>query len=385
MKTNTRNELIKILLFILSTIGVFAAVKLKCDKLTLWQYEKNMRMILVVFACVLSQMGLYFAMKPQDKPLTLLHRYMLPLALAVGLMFIGEKYLKFAPFILPLVLFMVFYNTSCAFLFQSFVCVMYYFTGFLTEELLILYMFYSVLIVFIVHHSTSVARYILSGLITIIAYIFMYYSYQYMIYEKVDIKAIALSLIPIALSIVPLYVKFILIIINDVYLRSSLRDICDDENELLLMLMERNSETYFHSIQVADVAVRAAKKLHANVNLVNAGARFHEIGRLESNDYIPAGIQIMKKNHFPAEVIRIVREHNSKTYIPKTLESAIVMLSDTIETTINQMIEKNGYNINKKKIVGQVIDIRFDNGVLDDAIKDVTLYKELRQVFMSLY
>lgn len=385
MRTNTKNEVFKVILFVLSTVGVFIAVKFKCDKLTLWQYEKNMRLLITVFACVFSQMGLFFVMKPYEAPSKLIYKYVVPLGIAVGIMFIDTKYLKFAPFLLPIVLFMVFYNTSCAFLFQSFICIMYYFTGFLVEELIILYMFYAVLIIFIVHHSTSVARYVISGIITIISYVFMYYSYQYMIYEKVDMKAIGLSLIPIVISIIPLYVKFILIVINDSYLRKSLKDICDDENELLLMLMERHSETYFHSVQVADVAVRAAKKMHANVNLVNAGARFHEIGRLESNDYIPAGIQIMKKNHFPAEVIRIVREHNSKTYIPKTIESAIVMLADTIETTINQMIEKNGYDINKKKIVGQVIDIRFDNGVLDDALKDVHQYKELRQAFMSLY
>ena len=385
MRTNTKNEILKIIIFLFSAIGIFAVVKNKCDRLTLWQYEKNMRMLIVIFACIFSQMGLYFVLKPQEPAEKLLYKYVLPLGIAAGLMFINERFLPYAPFILPIVLFMVFYNTGCAFLFQSFICVMYYFCGFLTEELIVLYMFYSVLIIFVVHHSTSVTRYIISGAITLVTYVFLYYSYQYMIYEKVDLTAIAKGLVPVVISIIPLYIKFILIIVNDSYLRRSLRDICDDENELLLMLMERNSETYFHSIQVADVAVRAAKKMHANVSLVNAGARFHEIGRLESTDYIPAGLRIMKSNHFPAEVIRIVREHNSKTYVPKTIESAIVMLADTIETTIAQMIEKNGYNINKRKIVGQVIDIRFDNGVLDYALKDISQYKELRQVFMSLY
>lgn len=382
---NKKNEFIKIIFFIISAILVFIALKFKCDKLNLWPYEKHMRMAITMFACIFSQFALYFVMKPQDSASKLVFRYCVPLGLAVAAMFIPAGYIQYVPFLLPVVLFVVFYSTSSAFLFQAFLCVMYYFTGTMTEEAVVIYIFYSIFVIFLVHNSASVQKYILSGIISIFSYFAIYYGYQYMLYEKADLKDIAIGLIPLVISILPLYMKFILIIINDAYLRRSLAEICDDENELLLQLMDVNYEIYFHSVQVADVAVRAAKKLHANVNLVNAGARFHEIGKLQSSNYIQAGIDIMKKNHFPVEVIRIVREHNSKTYTPKTLESAIVMLADTIETTINQMIEKNGYNINKKKIVGQVIDIRFDNGILDYAIKDANQYKELRKAFMSLY
>ena len=81
------------------------------------------------------------------------------------------------------------------------------------------------------------------------------------------------------------------------------------------MLMDKDSKAYFHSIQVADTAVRAAKKLNANEQLVLA-ARFHEIGKLKSEQYVSAGIQIMRKSHFPREVIKIVKEHNNSQAKP---------------------------------------------------------------------
>ena len=98
-----------------------------------------------------------------------------------------------------------------------------------------------------------------------------------------------------------------------------------------------------------------------------------------------AGIDIMKANKFPKEVINIVKEHNSKSNIPRTLESAIVMLSDSIENTLETIIVTKGNNFNRRKIVENIIDIRFDTGMLDIAIKDIDLYKKLRKAYLTIY
>ena len=85
------------------------------------------------------------------------------------------------------------------------------------------------------------------------------------------------------------------------------------------------------------------------------------------------------------EVINIVKEHNSKSNIPRTLESAIVMLSDSIENTLETIIVTKGNNFNRRKIVENIIDIRFDTGMLDIAIKDIDLYKKLRKAYLTIY
>lgn len=380
-----RNELLKLLIFIISTIVIYFITENRLENLILWPYEKQTRLCIVMFACVFMEFGIYYTMKPSESFLKMLYKFIPPFAMAVFFLFIDSDKLNYIPFLLPIVLFSVFYDVTNAFLFQAYVCVMYCFTVTISEEILILYLFYSILVIFLVKHSDTLVKYIFSGIISIITYVLISYIYQYMTFERVKISTVLTGFIPLIISLIPLYIKFILKFINQQYLNKSLVRICDDENELLLMLMDKDSNAYFHSVQVADIAVRAAKRLNANVNLVNAAARFHEIGRLKSRNYVSAGIEIMRKNHFPLEIIRIVKEHNSKSNKPKSLESAIVMLADTIETTLNKIIETKGYNIDKKKIVESVIDLRFDSGVLDDAVKDAGQYKEIRKVFISLY
>lgn len=379
------NELLKLLIFIISTIIIFLITSNRLEKLILWPYEKQTRLCIVMFACVFMEFGIYYTMRPSENFVKLLYKFMPSLAMSVIFLFIGPDKLKYIPFLLPVVLFSVFFDVTNAFLFQAYVCVLYCFTVTFSEEILILYLFYSILVIFLVKHSDTLVKYVFSGIISIITYVLISYVYQYMTYERVKILTVLAGLVPLIISLIPLYISFILRYINEKYLNKSLIQICDDENELLLMLMDKDSNAYFHSVQVADIAVRAAKRLNANVNLVNAAARFHEIGRLKSKNYVSAGVEIMRKNHFPLEIIQIVKEHNSKSNKPKTLESAIVMLADTIETTLNKIIEIKGYNVNKKKIVENVIDLRFDSGILDDAVKDAKQYKELRKVFISLY
>lgn len=380
-----KNEILKLLIFAICTIAVYFIIDNRLDRLILWQYEKQTRICIIMFTCVFMEFGIYYTMKPSESFVKVLYKFVPPLAMSILFLLIGAEKQLYIPFLLPVVLFAIFYDVSNAFLFQAFVCVLYCFMGAFTEELLILYLLYSILAIFLVKHSMTLMEHVFSGIISIITYILISYAYQYMTYEKVKLSVILTGLIPLIISLIPLYMKFVLKYINARYLNKSLVNICDDENELLLMLMDKDSSVYFHSVQVADVAVRAAVKMHANVNLVNAAARFHEIGRLQSRNYVSAGIDIMRKNHFPLEIIRIVKEHNSQSNKPTSLESAIVMLADTIETTLNKIIETKGYNVNKKKIVQSVIDLRFDSGVLDEAIKDTKQYKELRKAFLSLY
>jgi putative nucleotidyltransferase with HDIG domain len=148
-------------------------------------------------------------------------------------------------------------------------------------------------------------------------------------------------------------------------------------------LLDIDSRSYSHSLKVADTAVDVARKMNCNYELVNLSERFHEIGKLRGSNYVENGINILKENNFPKEVINIVREHNSKSNYPKTLESAIVMLSDSIETTLAKVMETNGYNIQHEKIISQIIDIRFDSGCLDYAIKDLEEFKKLRKAFLE--
>lgn len=380
-----KNKLIKPLILLSYTIIMFIFSKHMLNKTALWPHEKNMRLLLIMFTFVFFEYGLLFELKKNSSYMELVYKILPPLALIIAFYYIGEDKIKYMPLILPGVIVLISYGLISSLLLHVFTITFYYFTGFLDVEILILFIIFFVYVFFLAKHCDKLNKYILMCIITLFSYIIISVAYQYMVYEKINYFTLCMGIIPLLISVIPLYFKNILVSINKAYLKNSLVEICDDENELLLVLMTEDERSYFHSLNVADVSVRVAKELNADILLVNAGARFHEIGKLKSRDYISAGIEILKENKFPMEVIKIVREHNSKTNKPKTIEAAIVMLADSIETTINSIMESRGNNFSRKQLVENIIDIRFDTGMLDYALKDLEQFKKLRKAFISIY
>jgi putative nucleotidyltransferase with HDIG domain len=338
-----------------------------------------------MFTYTFFEYSLLFETKKNASFTELIYKLLPALILVVVFPYIGADKLKYIPLLLPEVIILVSYDFMNSLLFQVFTVTLYYFTGFIDIEILIIYMIFFVYVYFLARYTDKIANYIMSGIITIISYVVLSVLYQYMTYEKIDTFTLLVGIVPMIISVLPLYINRILKSLNSFYLRKKLRVICDDENELVLTLMSRNETAYFHSLRVADVSMRVARELKANVALVNAGARFHEIGKLKSSNYVADGIEMMKKQGFPKEVINIVKEHNSKVNKPTTIESAIVMLADSIETTMSTIKETRGNNFNQKKIVESIIDIRFDTGMLDYAIKDLKKLKKIRRAFKETY
>lgn len=102
-----------------------------------------------------------------------------------------------------------------------------------------------------------------------------------------------------------------------------------------------------HCIAVKDVAVRMAKKADADVELVEAGALLHDIGRSKTHGIRHAfeGALIAKKLGLPESIVKIIERHIGagipkdeaeklglppRNYIPETLEEKIVCHADNL-------------------------------------------------------
>lgn len=380
-----KNEIFKLIILLVVTIITFFVLKNRFKDTILWPYEKNTRLVIIMFALVFFEYSIYYVMRKSDAFIELLYKFVPAIIISMAFLYIDTDKFQYIPFLLPLIMILLSYEILNVILFQGFIVLTYYFTDYMNIETLIFYVFYFTVIFFLAKHTNSHHKFIFSCILSIMAYVIVSMDYQYMCYEKINFITVLTGLVPLLISILPLYFKFILLSLNSVYLSNSLRKICDDENEMMLSFMNKNETAYFHSLRVADVSVRVAKAVGADISLVNAGARFHEIGKLVSSNYVSAGIEIMQKNKFPREVIKIVKEHNSKSNRPKSIESAIVMLSDSIETTINTIVESKGHSFNKRKIVENIIDIRFDTGMLDDSVKEIEQLKKLRKAYISIY
>lgn len=146
-----------------------------------------------------------------------------------------------------------------------------------------------------------------------------------------------------------------------------------------------SEEVIRHCRAVRDVAIRIAKKAHADLDLVEAGALLHDIGRSKTHDISHAveGVKIAKELGLPDILINIIKRHigagleseeakqlglPAKDYIPETLEEKIVCHADSLVDN------------NKKQKIEKTIEKVLLEGHKEYARRLVSLHKELSDI-----
>ena len=148
---------------------------------------------------------------------------------------------------------------------------------------------------------------------------------------------------------------------------------------------EKAQNSYEHAINVSELACIAANKVDADVGIIRVGSIYHEIGKSENPaDYVNAGIEICEKYNLPDYVKDIITEHCLKIRNPKTIESAIIMLADSIINSIDYA-KANNQTINNKKTIENVIKVRLESGALDDCNMTVKCFNKIKKAFIDAY
>lgn len=167
-----------------------------------------------------------------------------------------------------------------------------------------------------------------------------------------------------------------------------LEEILAESFPLRQRLLEHSRSLYSHSLHISSLAEEAALCVGCNAKVVQAGGLYHEIGRINGRDYIEEGVKLGEEYHLPGAVIDIIRQHNSKYEKPQSVEAAVVMLTDSIASTIEYMEQeqkdKKG-RLSAEKIIEQIFDIRLAKGTLDESGMDIRNYKKLKEFFKKEY
>jgi putative nucleotidyltransferase with HDIG domain len=212
-----------------------------------------------------------------------------------------------------------------------------------------------------------------------------------------------------------------------------LLELGDLNQRLLKSLLLEAPGTHHHSALTANLAEIAAEAVGANPMLARVAAYYHDIGKLKSPKYFAEnegydahrhdhltpqmssliiaahtknGAEIAAENRLPDEIIDVIREHHGTTLIsffyqeafklddhkvldesdfrypgpkPRSKVSAIIMLSDAVESASRSLEEITQTNI--RNLVERVVRNRLDDGQLDEC--DLTL-KETSIVAESL-
>lgn len=157
--------------------------------------------------------------------------------------------------------------------------------------------------------------------------------------------------------------------------------LCSEENELLRKLKQASESIYEHALRIGDLSYRAAKEVGADELLAKAGGLYHEIGKLRGKNYIEEGLAIAEEYSFPKELRAILKEHNIKYGKPSSVESAIVMLSDNIISTIEYIAKSENKKYPASKIIDNVFQLRMDKGTFDEVNLSLKDFKVLKAFY----
>ncbi|MBO7609843.1 MAG: HDIG domain-containing protein [Muribaculaceae bacterium] len=209
----------------------------------------------------------------------------------------------------------------------------------------------------------------------------------------------------------------------------TLVELSDINNRVLRDLSEKCPGTFQHVLQVANIAQEAAYKIGANMQLVRAGALYHDIGKIENPafftenqsgvnphdaldpeqsariiiEHVNNGLKIAEKAGLPQAIKDLIAQHHGKSVTkyffskakeknpnvdpepfsypgpnPQTKEAAILMMADSCEAAAKSLKEYNEEII--VKLVQQIIDSQVGAGLFRESpisFKDVETVKRV--------
>ncbi len=213
----------------------------------------------------------------------------------------------------------------------------------------------------------------------------------------------------------------------------TLLELADTNSPLLRELATKSPGTFHHSIQVGNLAERAALTIEANTLLVRTGALYHDIGKMLNPMYfienqvtgvnphddlsfeesaqiiinhVLDGVKLAKKHRLPEVIIDFIRTHHGTsrveyfyrqyiksfpeeevkrkifTYpgpLPYSKETAILMMADSVEAASRSLKEKSAENLNA--LIESIIQFQLAQGQFDNANITLKEIHEIKQVF----
>lgn len=226
--------------------------------------------------------------------------------------------------------------------------------------------------------------------------ILLFIIHSFALKETVTVRGV-ISLVMTTLTVFGIHIltRFYKIHFNSLKLSAVPDEILSTEYPLLKRLKEYSDTTYERSLLISHLAGKGAKMIGADEKLVRAGGLYHEIGHLskegnfDREDYIESGVKIVQAYNFNSRISDMIREHNIKYEIPKSPESAVLMLTASIVMS-KEYVDNNGGirgispPVPFSKIADNVFSMRLHKGSLNESNLTVKQYKILRDFFMQI-
>ena len=223
----------------------------------------------------------------------------------------------------------------------------------------------------------------------------------------------------------------------DITTTLSLLDLTDRNHEALQLLQEEAFGTFNHSLMVGTLAHAAARGIGANALLARAMAYYHDLGKTENPTFfienqfgmanphdrltpqesaemirrhVTDGVVLARKFKIPSDVaVGIVSHHGDGImryfyekargesgedvdpndfrhagHKPRTAESAIVLLSDSLEAACRAVFQTEEPTPEAiEKVVGRVIEEKLNDGQLQESPLTLSELTQIREAFLE--
>ncbi len=191
--------------------------------------------------------------------------------------------------------------------------------------------------------------------------------------------------------------------------------------------------TYNHSMMVASLAESACRDIGANSILARVGAYYHDIGKIDNPEYfaenqrdhnkhielnprlsatiirshVKLGVEKARQLRLPEKVIDIIAEHHGNGVIeyffyeakklnpdvdpkdfsytgipPRTKESAVVMLADTVEAACRTLEDHSVLSL--QNFIDKLVSHKIENGQLDNSNLTFQEVKTIKKSFVGI-
>ncbi len=216
--------------------------------------------------------------------------------------------------------------------------------------------------------------------------------------------------------------------------RVTLVELSDINNPLLRELSEECPGTFQHSMSVSNLATEAARRIGANVQLVRAGALYHDIGKIENPAFftenqhgvnphdtlsplqsarivighVSDGLKLAERAKLPEMICEFIREHHGRgtaryfyttwsnahpgedidpapfTYPgpnPQSRETSLLMMADAVEAASRSLKEHTPEAITT--LVNRIIDSQIAEGLHSESPLSFRDVSEIKRCFSS--
>ncbi len=213
--------------------------------------------------------------------------------------------------------------------------------------------------------------------------------------------------------------------------RVTLVELSDINNSILRELSEECPGTFQHSMAVSNLASAAAVRIGANVQLVRAGALYHDIGKINNPafftenqhgvnphdvldpvqsariviNHVSDGLKLADKHKLPQVIRDFISEHHGRglakyfytTYCqshpdeevdptpftypgpnPRSRETSLLMMADAVEAASRSLKDHSAQAISD--LVNRIIDQQIADGLHNDSplsFRDIKMVKEI--------